>query len=425
MQLAPQQQQALDSITTWYNNPDSKPAYYLGGWAGTGKTSIAMPVAEALAGSAVIFAAFTGKAAYVLQERGCAGAATMHSVIYHSGQRSLEAAKAMRAERATAFAQLQADNYTDEEIELHPKITILDGKILEEERNARKPLFRKNPDSRLLDAKLGVLDEVSMVNEQMARDWLSYGVKTLVLGDPAQLPPVMGEGFFTRHAPNFMLTEIHRQAEGNPIIYLATLLRQQEQPQPGDYGSSKVVNRSKLTKPQLADMMLAADQIIVGENKTRHSFNNRIRELRGFKTSQKDSCWPQAGERVVCLRNNAEKGLLNGSLYNVVKLVDAYPEIDRVDLILSPAGESDRQTIEVHCHAQHFLGQEDALNKMWYSKKEAEEFDFGYALTCHKSQGSQFKNPLIWDESYVARDKRFNWKYTAVTRAQESVTHVL
>lgn len=423
MKLGAQQSQAKDSILSWYRNPDSKPAFYLGGWAGTGKTSIAQPIAEELAGSAVVYAAYTGKAAYVLQEKGCFSAGTMHSVIYHSGEASEKKVKELREKRAAEAVKLLSDGYDEAALDLHPRLSLLDGEIALEEKNARRPIFSLNPDSKLKLAKLAVIDEVSMVNEKMAKDWLSFGVKTLVLGDPFQLPPVAGEGFFTRHQPNFMLTEIHRQAEGNPIIFLSTLIRQSERPSFGSYGTSRVLKRGSVTKTELADMILKSDQVIVGENKTRHRFNNRIRELKGFLTSDPDSKWPQAGERVVCLKNNHELGLLNGALYDVVRLIEAYPEIDRLEMTVKPVGGG--SPIDVHCHTHHFLGDEETLNKQWYSKKEAQEFDFGYALTCHKSQGSQFENPLIWDESYVARGDRMKWLYTATTRAVKSVTLLL
>ena len=57
-----------------------------------------------------------------------------------------------------------------------------------------------------------------MVDEDLGRDLLSFGKPVLVLGDPAQLPPVKGGGFFTEAEPDVMLTEVHRQAADNPII---------------------------------------------------------------------------------------------------------------------------------------------------------------------------------------------------------------
>ena len=92
----------------------------------------------------------------------------------------------------------------------------------------KKPRFALNPQSDAAHARLIVLDEVSMVGEDMARDLMSFGKPILVLGDPGQLPPIKGEGAFTKDAPDVMLTEIHRQADESAIIRLATMARQGE-----------------------------------------------------------------------------------------------------------------------------------------------------------------------------------------------------
>ena len=97
-----------------------------------------------------------------------------------------------------------------------------------------KPRFLLNEQSLLRDAELIVLDEVSMVGDDMARDLLAFGKPILVLGDPGQLPPIKGEGAFTEAQPDVMLTEIHRQAAESAIIRLATMARQG---QPIPYGA--------------------------------------------------------------------------------------------------------------------------------------------------------------------------------------------
>ena len=65
-----------------------------------------------------------------------------------------------------------------------------------------------------------------MVDEELGRDLLSFGKPVLVLGDPAQLPPVKGGGFFTEAEPDIMLTEVHRQAADNPIIRMSMVVRE-------------------------------------------------------------------------------------------------------------------------------------------------------------------------------------------------------
>jgi exodeoxyribonuclease-5 len=418
MELGPQQQKAYDAIVQWFEGPDQ--VFYLGGWAGTGKTSIASRLAADLVGlEKTAFAAFTGKAALRLRECGCLGASTLHSWIYRSRAQSNLRIEELKEEIRDLRRDLYIDEYTPAQIDEHPKVQHLEGLLKEEEKAARRPIFVLNPESLVAEMPLGVLDEVSMVNEEMKSDWCSFGQKTLVLGDPFQLPPVGGEGAFTRQRPDFMLTEIHRQAEGNPIIALSTSIRNMEYPRPKDWGQgTRVLRRSELSSNALRDIVLSSDQIIVGKNETRHSYNNRLRVLQGFKGK-----WPNKGEKVVCLRNNHEKGLLNGALYHIVSEPEVYEDIERLDMTIEPVDGG--QAIDVHAHTHHFVAKEDALKKQWFQRKEAEEFDFGYALTCHKTQGSQYQNPVIFDESFIARDKRYQWLYTATTRAQKSLTLIV
>src|SRR5262249_21344202 len=90
----------------------------------------------------------------------------------------------------------------------------------------KRPRFVLNPESPIASCRLLVLDEVSMVGPDMAKDVLSFGKPVLVLGDPGRLPPIKGEGAFTQVQPDVMLTEIHRQAGESAIIRLATMARQ-------------------------------------------------------------------------------------------------------------------------------------------------------------------------------------------------------
>jgi ATP-dependent exoDNAse (exonuclease V) alpha subunit len=120
-----------------------------------------------------------------------------------------------------------------------------------------------------------VIDECSMVNQELGEDLLSFGAKVLVLGDPAQLPPIQYGGYFTGGEPDAMLTEIHRQADGDPIVELATELRQGRMPRHGRYGESAIV--AEISDEELG----AADQLLVGRNSTRHRYNAKLRRLSG------------------------------------------------------------------------------------------------------------------------------------------------
>ena len=187
MEFSPQQDDALVAASRWLKAGDRQ-VFRLFGYAGTGKTTLARHLAEDVDGD-VLFAAFTGKAAQVLRSRGASKASTIHSLIYR------------------------------------PK----GEDVVEDEETGKKevlPTFSLNRQSPLSKADLIIIDECSMVDEELGRDLLSFGTPVLVLGDPGQLPPVSGGGFFTEHEPDILLEEIHRQARDNPIIELARQVRE-------------------------------------------------------------------------------------------------------------------------------------------------------------------------------------------------------
>ncbi len=259
--FTPHQDQALSAVAEWLK---AKPGeggtpqvFRLFGYAGTGKTTLARHLAESVEGR-VQYAAFTGKAALVMRGKGCFNAQTIHSLIYRS---------------------------TDS--------------------GAETPSFELNDDSSASRAKLIVIDECSMVDQELGRDMLTFGKPVLVLGDPAQLPPIQGGGFFTEAEPDAMLTEVHRQAQDDPIVRLSMQVRAGERLTSGTYGESQVVRRDGLDPARVIN----ADQVLVGRNATRRAYNIRMRERRGFTEAL-----PSAGDKLVCLRNNRKKGLFNGGL---------------------------------------------------------------------------------------------------------------
>jgi len=389
MNFSPQQDKALIAVDRWLKSwVPGTPPFKLFGYAGTGKTTIAKHIAANAQGR-VMFAAFTGKAASVLQQKGCMGATTIHRLIYLPSSRS----KARLLEMQRLLGSV-----TGRELEQ------LQTTIKEEEEMLKQPYFSINPDSPIRSAKLLIIDECSMLGKRIGEDLLSYDVPILVLGDPAQLPPVRGAGFFTNGKPHALLTEIHRQAKGSPVIELATKVRKGEDLVVGQYGSSRVLSG----RPDPQDV-LAADQIIVGRNATRRSTNRRIRELNGMT-----DVFPLKDEKLVCLRNDHEEGLLNGEMWWTTEDTRSHSE----SLFMKLIQDQSLEEKAVWAHPHHFEGREIPF----WERREAQEFDYGYALTCHKSQGSQWGNVFIFDESWSFRNDRRNWLYTAITRASDSVT---
>lgn len=371
MEWSPQQANALLKIKHWINDRSTPQIMRVFGYAGTGKTTLAKEIASYVDGGA-LFMCFTGKAALVLRKKGCAGASTIHSAIYK------------------------------------PEENLLTGQVD----------FVLNEDSAVADARLVIVDEVSMVGEDIGADLVSFGTKILVLGDPFQLPPIRGDGYFTSQEPDIMLTDIHRQAQDNPIIRMSMEIREGRRLQPGHYGDSKVIRRKETNHDEMREMVLAADQLLCGMNATRQNFNNRVRQLRGY-----NAAIPVAGDRLVCLKNNHMKGLLNGSLWDAHD-VGVMKKDGVIAMIIKPADDpSLAKAVMVRTPPEFFHGQEKELDRD--ARRKADEFTYGYCLTVHKSQGSQWDNVLLFDESAVFRESAQQHLYTGLTRAAEKITVVI
>ncbi|MCR9135522.1 MAG: ATP-dependent RecD-like DNA helicase [Alphaproteobacteria bacterium] len=374
MEFSTQQDAALSAVSKWLKEGQS-PLFRLFGYAGTGKTTLARYFAEHIDGD-VQFAAFTGKAAQVLRSKGASNAKTIHSLIYRPrGEEEVE----------------------DEET----------GKT------SIAPMFSLNRQSPVANAALIIVDECSMVDESLGADLMSFGTPILVLGDPGQLPPVSGGGYFTDHEPDCLLTEIHRQARDNPIVDLAMQVREGRDIGYGDWGRARVIGKSDVD----TDLVLEADQVLLGINRTRRRYNQRLRELKGF-----DALYPQSGDKLVCLRNDPAKGLLNGSLWQVMTSSKETVK-PGINLLVKPEDDDmGRGSAKIKLLKAAF---EDPSAEMpWQTRKRYDDFDYGYALTVHKAQGSQWDNIVLFDESYAFRESRERWLYTAITRAAEQLTIV-
>src|SRR5271165_4382139 len=315
--FTPHQDAALKAIAGWWKAARGRPSIFrLFGYAGTGKTTLARHIAAGIDGK-VLFAAFTGKAACVMRSKGCRGASTIHRLIYKP-----------------------------------------------QEKNEETPTFELWSKAPASHAKLIIIDECSMVDAELARDLMSFEVPLLVLGDPAQLPPIQGGGFFTDADPDAMLTEVHRQARDNPIVRLSMDIRAGKSLAPGQYGETQVVSRGDLDPKRV----IGADQILVGRNATRRSYNARLRERRGFA-----GALPVTGDKLVCLRNNRLKGLFNGGLW----MVKERPKLRRkiLRMRLEPdedLGDGPEEAVKVAVRSECFTGHIEELD--WIERKPFDEF---------------------------------------------------
>lgn len=418
MDFSPQQQEAIQKITDWYASSD-KQVFRLFGYAGTGKTTLARHIVDSL-GVRALFAAFTGKAAYVLRSKGCDGAQTIHSLIYQPVEK-------VRRRLDELHEQLARETDPTERALLAKMAKV-------EEEKLQTPDFILREDSLLDGAPLLVLDEVSMVGERIAADLLSFNTKILCLGDPAQLPPVEGGGYFINATPDHLLTEIHRSALDSPVTRLATSVRQSP---PGDrtLGMGGMDGDSGRKLAVTAGEVAGFDQVLVGTNKVRWQAINLLRELKGLRGSV-----PQPGDRIIGLANSAEADVFNGQQFTVVDVKPPGAHDDRVVMtVLDDAGEQRRLTTWM----AGFTGQEGEKQAKREGRGSVAAATFAQAITCHKSQGSQWDRVLVVDESWIfARAATTEamkagcdpasagaaghlngqrWLYTAITRAAQQV----
>jgi exodeoxyribonuclease V len=384
-QLTDDQTSAIRAAVDWYKNRRKvQQVFQINGLAGTGKTSIIPYIIDDLGLDPernVVFGTYTGKAALVLRKKGIP-CRTIHSLIY----------ELVKTEKGT-------------------------------------PVWKLNDKSDVRSAKLIVLDEVSMVDREMAADLLSFGKPVIVLGDHGQLPPVNGEAAFSPQNPDAVLTQIHRQAAENPIIRIAHMARTGQVIPYGEHGGSVLVApQYKIELPQL----LAADQVICGFNNTRFQLNNRMRRALDLQTALPTG----PDEKIICLRNDHRHGILNGMFLQLdeieelegigFKAVVFNEEGKAVAGYCRQDGEDEPQPKKLPVYTGFFLDHQKfdpgRADKDWKLKRGMVEATFGYAITCHKSQGSQWDNVLIWDDGLgKTRRERSRWLYTAITRASEGL----
>jgi exodeoxyribonuclease V len=387
IELTRMQDEAVTAIENWYKN-SKEDSFFLAGYAGTGKSTLVHYALERIGikSDRVAFACYTGKAALVLTQKS-------HGKF-----------------KASTIARL----------------------IYTPETSKGVVTFIKKPKSELKKYKLIVIDEWSMVDGKTFNDLKSFGIKILFVGDQGQLPPVnqdhneeLNELF---NNPNFSLTEIHRQAEGNPIIHLSMLARTK---QPIPYGwhgpNNEVLVIDKFQWQSLKEKVyLTADQIICGYNKTRHSLNQDIRNFMGFTDPL-----PQVGDKIICTKNDWGKSIQDISLVNgmtgyvdkVKHNVEQKYDIEREALRLS--FRPDFTTDKFH----HLYLVNDHFNGVPYKLHPHEhsiynQFDYGYAITCHKSQGSQWEKVVVINE-VLNREEHHRWLYTAITRSSEKLVLVI
>ena len=384
--LSQDQHQTLANLLDWQKNPKTSHVT-VGGYAGTGKTTIIALLRRLLYQKnpklRIAMVAFTGKAAQVLKIK-----LTHSQAIY----------------RKDHIGTIHSLLYT-------PAVGS-DGKIVDWNKNKK------------LDLDLIIVDESSMVTRDLWRDLLSFDLPIIAVGDHGQLPPV-GDKFNLMVSPTLELKTIHRQGERSKILELAAQARETGEIKAGEY-SSNVIKLSK-TSPEAQDIMESVvgfgkehDSYLVmcGRNKTRIELNRHIRALRGIESEI-----PIKGDKVICLRNNynAEGGPIFNGMTGVIDDIHNNGEhwysavINFLDT---------QQTFDDKISRHQFDNLETVhdIEGLKYTEIR-DRFDYGYALTVHKAQGSQAQSVVLFEEksSYSTEEDWRRWLYTAVTRAEEKL----
>ena len=383
MAVTPSQEIAYQRIMSWYKNKESE-SFKLGGPAGSGKSYLIGLVAEAVGIENCLLITPTGKAANNLIKASLP-ARTIHSQIYQVKKKESDEILDFESDSEDSFKNLaamleassrQGADFSSEEAQFQLK-DFLDN-----------------------DYKLIIIDEGSMVGGRLLEDVLSFKVPTLLVGDPNQLPPVNDSSVFK--TCDYYLNEIVRQAQGSPVIYLSQEILHGRIRQ-GCYGSCMV------RKGPVSDAELCyADIVLTDTNLSRNELNDRMRTLAlDFRERSKPM---SVGDRIICRTNttiSSSEGfvLTNGAQGTIRKIKHANKNYSLVDLVMSTPDLGEFS----------FIG--TTRPELFPARLRPPKIEYGYALTVHLSQGSEWQNVIYKQSSMIKKSAM----YTAITRAKESV----
>lgn len=382
LKLSTEQKGILEQLLSWFNTKNKPPYITLGGYAGTGKTTLIAHLRKKIfkqkKNLKVAFVSYTGKAARVLQNKLIA-------------EKALQEKDFVGTIHALMYSPV-VDEY--EEI------------VGWEKRD-------------IIQADLIIVDEASMVDKDIWYDLLSYNVPIIAVGDHGQLPPIRGN-FNLMEEPFLKLEQIHRQSADNPIIQLSIRAREdgfipKKIFSPNVKKIDKTLPESQEDIEELLRDFNEETLVLCGYNNTRVKLNNYIRKAKGFHVPV-----PQTNDRVICLRNNHTKQIYNGMVGTIKDIGKAkknwyFVEIDFDD---------DEKLYSGFIYTHQFNSPTPINHTKDRAKlKDGDIFDFGYALTVHKAQGSESKRVVLFEERFRQMDDDMwrRWLYTAVTRAVEEI----
>jgi len=458
------QQEALDKLADLLLNrkKGKRTVLVLTGYAGTGKTTVMKLLLKRLeaAGQRVALLAPTGKAAARLKQSTEREASTVHSYIYGQPVQLGICPVCVTPSEAlglstVALKKEKLTHWTCPACATVIPLSKADAIKHELGFAPKKP----SKDADTSGPMVAIIDEASMVDENLARDIETYlppNYAVLYVGDKGQLPPVGGKWGADFEHPDAALTKVHRQADDNPILNLATRIREGENKN-APFALDPGVEPGKAIWVGVSSLQEAAEwlahqrthrqdaTLLAYTNKIRQALNDLVRQARGLtEESRKEKRVLVHADRVLILANNREAGLTNGEVAIVedswfpegrlreagfiwVRLfkrgdflihqkslgiaytnwrdemkpyTSDYNRAERAmkaiaegfDSGLSPSDEADAEELLS-------LGAEERFDVFGaIAPRDLLHVDYGECITVHKSQGSQWKNVgLIWD----------------------------
>ncbi len=437
------QRMLISKLAYFMSHSTTGDTYIIKGYAGTGKTTLVGSIVKTIPmmGAKSILLAPTGRAAKVMTGYSGRRAFTIHRRIYRMDM----------ADGGTFSMKLAANSYKN------TFFIVDEASMISEQQSA----FGSNSRSLLKD----LIDFVSQ----------GEGCRLIMVGDTAQLPPVGEESspaLDVRHvisqygvrAGHFELTQVVRQEQESGVLYNATKLRNIISE---DHGFKFNIDFPDVVRMSAADVgeQLASDhnkygtdQVIVvcRSNKSANNYNRQIRYGAMWFSDEIN-----AGDYLMCTKNNyhwleSTDGpgfIANGDMLRVVRVnnfseqygfrfanltleftdYSDMPPFDANVILDSLYTEAPALTSEQSNQLYHQAltqlvgvsskaGQSAALAADPYF--QALQVKFGYAITCHKAQGGQWKAVYV-DQGYLTEEmintNYWRWLYTAVTRATEKL----
>lgn len=373
--LTRKQEEGLKLAVDRYKHHE--PYTCIAGYAGTGKSTLVNFIIQALDISEeyVAYCAYTGKASLVLQQKGCPGATTAHRLLYNTKE-------------------------------------LPDGTF--------QHTPRKHPADNL---KLIIVDEISMLEKEQWDILMQWGIPVICLGDPAQLPPIHEDNGVLQH-PHIFLDEVMRQAQDSEIIRLSMDVREGKRI---NYFKGKDVR--VVPKDSISDkLLITADMVLCGKNATRFSLNNRMRRA---YWGEKYVDEPIDGDKCICLKNQWSVGdLVNGSIGTISKIHKEDTFYLKPKMIATFDTDYNDWFPDLSMDYKLFTDGQPTVNKDNWKQYPKDirpmEFDYAYAITVHKSQGSEYGKVVLFNEYLGAdREQWQRWLYTGITRSSEKLVVAL